>query len=793
MDNLANLESNTILIIPNNIRMKVLDRLSMGETPYNIKIMSFNDFKRGLLFDYTNEAIYSVMREYNINYGVSKSYINDLYTLKEEDYTEKKLKNLMEIKKFLDSKGLLIRDNLFGSMLKSKKKVYVFGFDYINKFNNYLLDLTKEYIDVEILEKDNKKLSCNVYNCQTLNKEIEFIAEKMADLIGNGVDASKIFIANYSNEYYFSFKRIFKEYNIPFYIKGETTLYTTSIGNYFINNLCDNLDLLLYKIRKHFDVNNNPVNESVYKVLSTLVNNYYWCDNILEIKDLIIEEMRNAKIPCKHNKKEIRTTNILDNFFDDDEYVFLIGFNLGSIPKLRKDEDYLNDAIKPDIIDKSYEYNKNIKVALLKALSNIKNLTITYKESSAFNSYYPSFLTDYPQFKVSNIEESYSQYSDNINKLNYAKSLDNLIKFNEQNELLPIYKNSYDIPYNSYSNAFTGLDEDALFKAIDNKIKFSYSNIIHYYKCPFMFYVSDILKVREFESTLDQFIGSLFHYTLEKCLDNDDNIDKVYDSYITEHKPIRTPKEEFFINTLRDEIHFVIDAIREQYKHSKHKEVWMEKEIEIPIKRKIQTTIKGFVDKILVCDKNVIIIDYKTSNSQTINKDYFEFGIDIQLPIYLYLLKQLDSNLEVTGLYLQHILNLDMKYEPNKDAISEKKKKLKLDGITFNDEQTISLFDDTYEKSEVIQSMKVTKSYGGIKNTNRILDVSARDEIQEIIEGLILNCIDKVVEAEFDIRPIDIDYGQVNGCKFCEYRDICYRRVSDFNKVITSKGDEENE
>jgi len=219
----------------------------------------------------------------------------------------------------------------------------------------------------------------------------------------------------------------------------------------------------------------------------------------------------------------------------------------------------------------------------------------------------------------------------------------------------------------------------------------------------------------------------------------------------------------------------------------------MEKEIEIPIKRKIQTTLKGFVDKILVCDKNVIIIDYKTSNSQTINKDYFEFGIDIQLPIYLYLLKQFDSNLEVTGLYLQHILNLDMKYEPNKEAISEKKKKLKLDGITFNNEQAISLFDDTYEKSEVIQSMKVTKSYGGIKNTNRILDVSARDEIQEMIEGLIVNCIDKVVEAKFDIKPIDIDYGKVNGCKFCEYRDICYRRLSDFNKVIANKGDEENE
>ena len=90
MDNLKGLEGNTILIIPNNIRMKVLDKLSQSDTPYNIKIMSFNELKKGLLFDYTNEAIYAVMKNYNLNYGVSKNYINDIYALTESDYKNKK-------------------------------------------------------------------------------------------------------------------------------------------------------------------------------------------------------------------------------------------------------------------------------------------------------------------------------------------------------------------------------------------------------------------------------------------------------------------------------------------------------------------------------------------------------------------------------------------------------------------------------------------------------------------------------------------------------------------------------
>lgn len=793
MNNLDNLESNSILIIPSNIKEKVIAKLSESDTLYNVKIISFMELKKGLLFDFTNEAIYAVMKEYKVNYGVSKNYINDLYYLEKDNYEDKKLQKLGEIKNFLNAKNLLIKDSLFKSLLKSKRKLYVFGFDYINKFNNYLLKLASSYVDVEILEKEDKNYRQSVRSFHTMNDEIKYVAESIASLIDKGISIDKIFVANYSDEYYFSFKRIFDAYNIPFYVKGENTLYTTSMGRYFIKNLSNNLDLLLYKIRKHFKVDEIKENEMVYNKLSSLVNNYYWCDDILDIKDLIIEEMRVTKVPKAHQRWEVKTTNILDNIFFDDEYVFLMGFNLGSIPKIKKDEDYLNDDIKPEIVDKSYEYNKNIKDSYIRAITNIKNLTITYKEMSAFNSYFPSFLCDYPQFEKIKGENNVSFYSDEINKLEYATSLDNLIKFNERNDLLPLYCSTYDIPYDTYDNSFEGINEDTLFKQLDNKIKFSYSNIIHYYKCPFMFYISDILKVREYESTLDQFIGSLFHHCLEICLESDKDVGLVYDEYVKINKSTLSPKEEFFIRVLKDEIHFVINAIKEQYSHSSHKEVWQEKEIEIPIIRKIRTTIKGFVDKVLVNDNKVLIIDYKTSNTQKINKDFFEFGIDIQLPIYLYLLKQLDNNIEVAGFYLQHILNLDMKYDPDRDAIEEKKKKLKLDGITFNNEGVISIFDDSYENSEVIQSLKVTKSYGGIKNSNRILDIKERDNIELLVENLIINCIDKVVEGDFKIQPIDINYGKQTGCQFCDYRDICYRKQTNFKRVVVDAGGDDNE
>lgn len=796
MDFINTLDENSVLIIPNNIKDKILKYIDDNKILKSIKIMTFNDLKKGLLFDYTNEAIHYVMKNYHVNYGVAKNYINNLYYINEDKYDSDKLNFLFELKNNLISNNLLIKDNLFKSLIKSKKNIYVYGFDYIKKFDKYLLNLISDIADIHIINKNCSTYYHEVYNLNTMDKEVSFIAEEILNLVEKGVDINKIYIANYSDEYYFSFNRIFNRFNLPFYIKSETSLYTTAMGTYFINNLMNNLDLLLYKIRKRFDIENNKINEVVYNKLASMVNNYYWCDDIVSIKDLIIEEMRHLKIPVKHKKYEIKTIDILNNSFNDDEYIFLIGFNLGSIPKLKRDEDYINDAIKPDFIETTDEYNKVIKEAYINAIKSIKNITITYKMSSAFNSYYPSFLIDGISLKNKNIDYTVSNYSHELNKLNLAKRIDNLIKFNEYSSDLEVLNNTYNIDYKTYDNRFSGVDNLTLFNKINDNIAFSYSNINSYYECPFKFYISSILMVNEFENTLDQFIGSLFHYCLEKCLNNKDvSIDSIYDEFIELNKDKLkfTNKEKFFINILKKEIHFIIDAIREQYKHSHHLETWNEKKIELDVERKIKTKIKGFVDKVLVLNNYVLIIDYKTNNT-SVDKDLFEFGIKVQLPMYLYLLKELDSNIEVAGMYLQHVLNLDMKYDKNKDVIEEKKKNLKLDGITFKNIDLISKFDDSYESSKVIQSLRIDSKLNDFKLNKRVLSMEDRDELTNLMEKLIYNCIDSVVDGKFDINPIKINSKYVDGCKYCLYKDICFRKPKDFNYqevVVTGGNDNE--
>ncbi len=793
MDFLNDLEDNSILITTTNNKNIILNYLTDNKIMKDIKFLSFSELNIGLKYDYTNEAINYVMNHYNVKYLDAKTYIDDTYYLNENSYKEPKLQKLLTIKEDLENNRLLIYDDLFIDMLKSKSNIYVYGYTYINKYNNYLLKEASSYIKINIIPTKDNNYCHDVYEFKTMNEEISYVAEEIIKLVDKGVDINKIYLSNYSDEYYFTIKRIFKMYGIPVNLNKETTLNQTSIGTYFINNLSDNIEELLEDISKRFNVSTNDYNKVIYDKLFDLISSCSWASSYVAIKELIQEEMQMQKIIINKYTNEIKLIDILDNVFSDDEYVFLIGFNLGSIPKFKRDEDFIDDKIKPDIIENTNEYNNITKDSYLRSMKNIKNIIITYKLKDAFNKYEESFLIQDDCFKKVVTDFNISNYNDNINKLNLAMNIDNLIKYNEVNETLGTLYNNYKIPYKTYDNAYTGIESNKVLNLIDNKINFSYSSISDYNNCPFKYLLKDVLYLSTFKQTIQAFIGSLFHYTLQECLNNEEkNIDEVYYKYVEDNKDKidLTNKNKFFIEQLNKECHFIIETIRKQYKHSKHDKEEHEYQLQFDIERKIKTHIKGIVDKVLFYQNKVMIIDYKTG-SDKLDMTLFQYGIGIQLPIYLYLLKLYDENLEVIGLYIQNILNLDTTYDPNKDFLIEKEKKLKLNGITFNDEKAIENFDDTYANSEVISGLAL-KQDGTFKKTSKVYDLDMRESLIKEMKQLIESCIDNVTNAKFPISPLMINEKNIDACSYCEYKDICYHKYKDYN-IITMQKEEDDD
>lgn len=784
MNILKCIEENSILIIPASLRNKVLKYFNDEEIFNNVKIITFNDLKKGLMFDYTNETINYVMSNYNTSYQVSKEYINSLYYL-DDSIENEKFVFLTKLKNDLDDNSLLIYDNLYENFLESKNKLYVFGFNFIESFNRHLLDIASKYIDIEYLEKNEENFEHTVYGFRSMDEEVQFVAENIAKLLSKGIDPNDIFIANYNNEYRFSFKYILKNYGIPIYLPSEDSLYSTSIAKYFLDNLSTNLDILFNKLRKEYDCENNKQNDSIVNKLFNLVNKYYWCDDLSKVENLLINEMKQIKINPSHMEHEVTISNIINNCFNDQEYVFLIGFNDSSIPKLKRDEDYISDDIKPEFLDKTNIYNKRIKESTIKAIKNIKNLTITYKLSSKFNNYLPSYLINSMNLNVVLNTDDISYYSDKMNILNLAKKYDSLIKYNVVEKNIELLSNTYDINYRKYNNQFNITNNKKLLKLLDNNLTLSYSNINTYYKCPFKFYMSDVLHIKEYQSLFEAFVGSLFHHCLELCLSNDSNIDQVYDSYIEENYKNQTNKEKYFLSILKDEIKAIIPLIREQHTHSKANKESNETMIVHDCDGLIKYRLKGIVDKIFLYEDEAIIIDYKTNNS-TIDLNKMEFGMDIQLPIYLYLLNIKKPNIKIVGLYLQHILTNNKKMDAKLSEEELRKKNLRLCGLTLDD--SIKDFDDTYESSTIIESLKVKD--GKITGKNVLSEEDSR-KLTNLIEDLINNCLNNVVNGNFIVNPLILD--KKSSCDYCEYKDVCYRTRANYNYQTTKKSGDDDE
>ena len=790
MDFIKDLNNDSFLLIPYNLKDKVLDYIDKNNLLLNIKLISFGDLKRGLLFDYNSRTIYELMKKENISYGLAIDYIKNMYYITEDSYKEDKLNNLLSMKNYLLDNNYLIKDELFIDLLKSKKKIYVYGFDYINKFNKYLLDLAAKYIEIEEVDKEINNYKHNIYEAKTMEDEVLFVAEEISKLIKDGISLDKIYITGLNDEYDFTLRRIFKAYDIPYFIKNENILYDTAMAKYFFDNLSNDLDKLFKDISKKYDIDNNLSNNIVYNKLFYLANNYYFEEDKLKIKDIMIEEAMNTTLPSIHMEQEIKTTNIYDNIFNDDEYVFLMNFNQGSFPKIKKDEDYINDSIKPDILETVNEINIINKDNLINIIKSIKNLTITYKLKSAFDSYEPSYLVrEYFKDDVVKIEEFVSNYSNDINKILYGKKLDSLIKFKINDDLLPILSNTYDIDYNEYDNSFTGLKTNITPK------NFSYSSMSNFFKCPFRYYCNNVLYLNEFNKNNNLFIGSIFHHVLENWVkDNSKDIDELYDEYlkINDELPADdwnkyelTNKDKFFIDKVRDEIHIIIDIIKEQNslfeqpnKQIPELEVSAKTITDLKMDTKFDANLYGKVDKVVFIGNDVFVIDYKTGESDKIVRNTFEYGLHVQLPIYMYLLEETNVDYNVAGIYLQYILTGNNKKEKNKTLLEEKYAELKLKGL-YNP--------DYNDKLGGKENMTV--------HPTRVYTNEEKEEIKNKLKELMTNCINDVYDANFEIKPININDGAEDGCQYCPFHDVCYMTDDNYNYINNKnvKGDDNNE
>lgn len=777
MDFLNDIKEKTIIICPLKVKDKLLNIINGFDYLINVKFYSLEEIKHLVYFDYNEDAILYLMDKYKYSPEVAKNYIENMYYVKDNDYSSKKLSFLIDLKKELVSKKLLIYNSLF---LKCNKNtpVIVYGYDYVDSFNKRLLsNFNYKIIDKECL--DNKKV---IYKFNSMEDEVLNVANRVVDLIKDGVDINNIYLLNLDNDYNNIILKIFKMYNIPVDISCSSNILSTVIGKKAINYLKESKsfdDTLKYIESFGLD---NQGNSSIYSIFLTIFNKYVdSCYSFESIVELIKSDLNNIAIDNNNLRNKVRIGSLNNSIYLDDDYVFLLGFNQGSVPRIFKDEEFITDDLKSYLnLDRTSDINKLENESTINNIMSIKNIIISYKLSHLDKEFYPSNLINNSIFVL---EEGNNSFNSSLrySKIKLSYMLDDLIKFDIKSDLLAKYYNSFDIRFMDYDNKFKGLNKTSLINYLGNKLTLSYSTIDTFYKCQFRYYIDNILKLNKYDETFDTLVGSLFHYVLSNVYNSNFNFDNEYDYYLKDKE--LNYKEKFYLKKLKKELKIICDYLKLFQYDTGLVKVFTEKNIKLDKSKDVEVIFKGIVDKIMYKEYDgrtlISIIDYKTGSADI---DIYNsvYGIGMQLIIYLYLITKsnLFENYSCVGFYLQKILNNEVNIEKDKTYLDIKYDNLKLYGYSCDDVLNLSRFDPTYESSKYIRSMKMTKT--GFSSYSKVLSEKEMSSLVDLVDSKIDNARDLILEGNFLINPKWInDDKEITGCKFCKYKDICNMKNDD--------------
>ncbi|MDD5836240.1 MAG: PD-(D/E)XK nuclease family protein [bacterium] len=752
---LEKLRDGDIVITTREIKNALLKAAYAKKMIINLKFYTLQEFLNNYFGKVNKKALYFLMKHYNFNYDVACSYLENIFF---------DVLDIKKIREVLDSNNLIYYNPNFK---KTIKRVVVIGI----KLDKYLEEELKfyDFLYLEPYNSNNQKLPV-VYEFAKEEDEVTYVASQIRSLTKNGVKLNDICLVNVGREYYPEIERTFNWFGIPINLYLQKNIFGTKMVQDFLD--------ALKRTRKFEDAIDAVLDIEIKNKIIDLINSYE-LDDAFDLDDTFIDLITNdlKKLNVSLPKYD-NAVSVIDfsSMLDDNKYYFVMNFNQGVVPRVFKDDKLIKDVIREKIgLKTSLDLLVENKLLIKNILNSFTHLCFTYKEKDKFSTYYPSpmivdlgLVIEKPKLAVYNLSNEY-------NKIQLARYLDNYVKYNEQDEMLADLLQTYsNIPYNTYDNSYIKVDFDDLYSYLKGKSNLSYSSMNNYFLCAFRFYIANILKLDPFMDNFAAFLGSLFHDVLSKMYQDDFDLSKEYNSYLQKRE--LTVKEKFYCDKLYATLEFIIQVIREQESKSLFNKTLTEQHISLKYNGKLAINFLGFVDKIKYLEGSdgkwlVAIIDYKTGYVPT-TLDNINYGLHLQLPVYIYLTKNgLHKDIKIVGFYLQKILN--GKEVDSEDNLQAAKNALKLDGYSLDSEEDIIRFDNSYSKSEVIKGMALTSK--GFAHYTKLVSSADVDKIALIVDEKIKEVIKAMEDCDFSINPKRIK-GELVGCEYCKYKEVCYRR-----------------
>ena len=362
------------------------------------------------------------------------------------------------------------------------------------------------------------------------------------------------------------------------------------------------------------------------------------------------------------------------------------------------------------------------------------------------------------------------------------------------------------------------ISPDVVKQIVGDRIYISPSSLERYVKCPFNYYASYMLSLREQVkgSFKSNDIGTFVHYVMENIIrfsipeDSNDapptfddikrEIDRIISEYIISISPdeaVKTKRMEHLYKKLCKLSTLIAENVINEFSDSDFRPAFFELQIngadgnpapyEIPLENGAKILLKGFIDRVDIWKNGdkvyVRIVDYKTGSKQ-FELSELDYGLNTQMLLYLFALctspgskfraaTGLEDNalpLPAGVVYLSSAISKENLKDFSMDEeyiLQSAEQKFSRSGIIFDGEGIIDAISHSNSKELLLGITKKDDKYIGkaLISSERSIDIF--DKIRDTLKSV----GDKIYEGIADSTPIENT--SYDPCKYCAVKPMC--------------------
>lgn len=784
----------TLIVAPGHEHVALLKEINDLKALWDVDLMTREGFKENHCYvpkRYARARIYDT-------FDLMPHIVDEIFELipykdklKTEDPT------IIKVLAYLDKEDLLEKKPWADAPLKPQ--IIVTGYAYLSQLEETILSTV--YSASSIIKIQSKGSTQTIPLESYILEYDEVVA--LAHRISHTVQIEKRALKNIkvhvpSASYETLIGLIFPRFKLPFYLAQPKPLWEFPIAKEIQALFYDTDDSIKTIIETIYErltmLSKHPQKRRLAVAINDVLERYWFSDASATHLAVVIEhEFKQKKITLSGAQDAIFIGNLNAHSIAEEDVLFLCGLNEGDFPKKVSSRAIIDDILAESIgLETIVE--RSIQATLeAQTLLNHPNLrAVSFSHKSYTQEKIPSSLIEQNK-KTGRLNLQYSFDTDirtsyEHDLIEVGKRLEAALLYGQEDATLTqlvqsLKKHDISLP-EEFKHKEDTISRPLMERLLHNKSQTSYSRMEDFFKCEFRYLIKNLLGVKEEKNNrLSRFVGSFFHEILsmlEEIPPESEERYAVYRQVIArlesyEDEPLNI-EERFYVENLFEHLDNFSQYVSDFHRDSQFKVFALERRYEVPLKGQKITKMVGIVDKIMAYHDRFAIVDYKSS-AHEIKLAQLDQGLQSQLPFYMNVVQNHTPELTTPIGLFYHPFSAKTYQRSEKKSLQEQQQSdWKMNG--YIDADQVALFDPTHTETGYIDGLK-TKRTGELVGRAKILSSPELSAIGALIENHVNEAIVTIENGRFKINPKGDHLSNSYSCKYCEFKDICYRTPED--------------